>query len=336
MNFTAIVYSSKILSWIYCKLTQIEYPNFKREVERRATLDLFDYKNIAQPLPKCYFEICTDNNYFGIGNSIRNYIGSNEGYLKAFVEHGYFFGSYVQEMEKITFAKKIFTFSKVRKDIIEPVVDGKEVIPIGPYIHYAQDYYDSDKFAEVKKELGKTLLVFFSHSGTGESVCFDIDELIAKINSVRSKFQTVVVSLFWSDINPTIEKRLHEEGYLIFSSGHRYDYYFLSRQKTMIKLADVTMSNSLGTHLAYCTYFNKPHWIVRQNLSLKALNKKGQANISIAGKMGKSFETQQEELYGAFSEFQEELTAVQRNLCDRYFGFSNVKEKKEFKLIIGV
>ncbi len=336
MNFAEIVYGSRLLSLLYCKVSQWKNPTFKLEVERRAKIDLFDYKQIAQPLPKCYFEINTDNNCFGIGFSLRQYAGFKRDYCNALVEHGYFFGTYVHEVEKITFAKKLLTFGDIRKKHIEAVVKDKEVYPIGPYIHYAPDYYDEERFAEEKKKLGRTLLVFFSHSGTGESVSFDLDALIEKINSIRKSFQTVVISLFWSDINPKVEKRLKDEGYLIFSSGHRYDYYFLSRQKTMIKLADMTMSNSTGTHLAYCSYLNKPHWIVKQEITTIALNEKGAANIAIAEMMGQDIVNQQEkeELYQAFSEYSEVLTSEQKKVCDKYFGLSYVRSAEVMKKIL--
>ena len=336
MNFTNIVYGSKCLSTLYCKVSQWRNPTFKVEVEKRSKLDLFDYKGVAQPLPKCYYEPLTDNNCFGIGWSLRQYIGSSKNYINALAEHGYFFGTYVQETEKITYAKKLLTFGDVRKAHIEAVIKDKEVYPIGPYIHYAPDYYDEMRFAEVKKELGRTLLVFFSHSGTGESVSFDLDALIEKINSIKSGFKTVVISLFWSDINPEIEKRLLAEGYKIFSSGHRYDYYFLSRQKTMIKLADVTMSNSTGTHLAYCSYLNKPHWIVRQEIHTRALNKKGEGNMAISERMSKDLVNRQEneDFYQIFADYSEVMTEEQRKVCDKYFGLSYVRTVEEMKEIL--
>ena len=336
MKLSNTVYGSKLLSLLYCKISQFRASGYKEEVERRAKLDIFDYRGIAQPLPKCYYEPLTDNNCFGIGWSIRQYVGSKKSYINALAEHGYFFGTYVQEMEKISYAKKLITFSDVRKEHIEAVIKDKEVYPIGPYIHYAPDYYDDRKFVKVKNELGRTLLVFFSHSGTGESVSFDLEALIEKINSIRSGFKTVVISLFWSDINSGIENRLLKEGYKIFSSGHRYDYYFLSRQKTMIKLADVTMSNSTGTHLAYCSYLNKPHWIVRQKIQVKVISAKGEGNRAIAKTMAKDPVNVKEnnDMYDAFAEYSEVLKDEQKQLCDRYFGLNHVRTIEEMKEII--
>lgn len=330
------IYSSKLLCRLYCKVSQLRFGGFKKEVERRANFGIFDYKNIAQPLPKCYFEPLTDNNCFGIGWCLRQYIGSKKDYINALVEHGYFWGSYVQEMEKVTYAKKLLTFGDVRKKHIEALVKDKQVIPIGPYIYYAPDYYDEHRFMKEKEKLGKTLLVFFSHSGTGESVSFDTDYLIEKINSISKEFQTVVISVFWSDINAEVEKRLQKEGYLIFSSGHRYDYYFLSRLKTMIKLSDATMSNFSSTHIAYCSCLNKPHWIVRQDIEFKAFNATGAANLAIDKMMAKdaSSNKEQEELYKVFADYNPVLTEEQKKVCDKYFGLSYIRSVEEMKDIL--
>lgn len=330
------VYSSKALCWIYCKISQLRYPEFKKEVERRAKLDLFDYKGIAQPLPKCYYEINTDNNCFGIGWSLRQYTGVKKEYCNAMVEHGYFFGRYVQDMEKVTFSNRLLTFGDIRKAHIEAVVKNKVVIPIGPYIHYAPDYYNEYQLKKEKDDLGRVLLVFFSHSGTGCSVSFDVDYIVSKINSVKNDFDTVVVSLFWSDINDEIEKRLNEEGYKIFSAGHRYDYYFLSRLKTMIKLSDMTMSNFVGTHIGYCTYLGKGHWIVKQEITEKALTGKGAGIVALDEQMAQDPDNQKEmnDFYESFADYSLKQTEEQHYVAARYYGFEHIKSEKGIKAII--
>lgn len=330
------VYSSKALCWLYCKVSQWRFPDFKKEVEKRAKLDLFDYKGIAQPLPKCYYEINTDNNCFGIGWSLRQYAGVKKDYCNALVEHGYFFGKYVQDMEKVTFSKRLLTFGDVRKAHIEAEVKNKEVIPIGPYIHYAPDYYNDARLNAEKEKLGRVLLVFFSHSGTGCSVSFDMDYIVSKINSVKKDFDTVVVSLFWSDINEEIEGRLLQEGYKIFSAGHRYDYHFLSRLKSMIKLSDMTMSNFVGTHIGYCTYLGKGHWIVKQKITEKALTGKGAGVVALDEQMAQDPDNQKEmnDFYEAFAEYSVVLTESQKAVTSKYYGFEHIKNPKEVVSII--
>lgn len=329
------VYKNRFLCKLYCWVSQIRYPGFKTEVQRRAKLDLFDYKQIAQPLPKCYEEICTDNNCFGIGYWIRKYAGIKKEYLDCIVEHGYFFGEYVSALERQSFTNTILTFGQVRVNHITKALD-KEAIPIGPYINYADDYVSEQEKDELKKQLKRTLLVFFSHASTGCSVEFDLDYMVSKIESIRESFDTVVVSVFWSDLTPELEKRLKDLGYLIFSSGHRYDYNFLSRQKTMISLSDMTMSNSISTHIGYCLCLNKPHWYIKQEVKEVSHNSKGAQNVNVAKQISEDNAAIKEvrELEEVFKEYNESITEEQYKVADKYFGFSSIRSKEELRAIV--
>lgn len=331
-----IIYSSKTLSYFACLFTRILHPDFQKEIKRRSEMDLFDYNGVAKPLPKYYQEILTDNNCFGIGFSLRKYANIKGNHINSFVEHGYFFGEYVSIQEKQTFAKQILTFSDLGKKRIEAQIKDKTVVPIGPYIHYASGFYDADKTAQLKKKLGRVLLVFCSHAATGCSVKYDEDYLISKIEEVRNGFDTVIVSLFWSDMNPEWVAKLEAHNYIVFSSGHRYDPYFLSRQKTVISLADVTMSNNIGTHIAYCTYMGKPHWIVRQEVKYTSKDGKGEDNLNIVKqiKQDASATMEREELMNTFAEYSEQLIDEQKSVASKYFGFDYIKTPEQIREIL--
>ncbi len=332
----SIVYKSKLLSIIACFITRWKYRDFPNEVGRRSSYDIFDYKRIAQPLPKYYEEIVTDNNCFGLGRILRSYSGVKVSFINALVEHGYFFGEYVQNIEKITFSKKILTFGDIRKTHIENQIKDKEIIPIGPYIHYAPFYYDEEQMCTLKKKLGKTLLVFFSHAASGCSVNFDLDYIISKIEEVKRGFDSIIISLFWSDIEPEMVNILESKGYIIFSAGHRYDYFFLSRLKTVIFLADATISNNIGTHIAYCTYMGKPHWIVRQDVTYSSKYGQGQGNLDIVKQIKKdpSAVNEKEELMDTFCKFRNELIEQQVKVASKYFGFNYIKTPEQMRSII--
>lgn len=331
-----IIYKSRFLSTLACFLTRVRYRNFNKVVENRASCDIFDYKRIAQPLPKYFEEILTDNNCFGMGRALRQYAGVKTRYLSSIIEHGYFWGEYVPHQEKITFARQILTFGDIRKKHIEAQIKDKIVVPIGPYIHYTSVFYNEEEMARLKKKLGRVLLVFFSHAATGCSVNFDIDYIISKIESVRTGFDNVIVSVFWSDITKELVSQLEAHQYIIFSAGHRYDYNFLARQKTVISLSDVTMSNNIGTHIAYCTYMGKPHWIVRQEISYSSKEGKGLGNLNIVKqiKMDQSSANEKEELLTTFSQYSNELTPSQISVASKYFGFNHVKTPNEMKSIL--
>lgn len=332
----SIVYKSRFLSSIACMFTRVKNWKFPQEVERRGKLDIFDYKGVAQPLPKYYEEILTDNNSFGMGRVLRKYADIQSNHINSVVEHGYFFGEYVPIQEQLTFSKQILTFGDVRKAHIEDKIIGKTVIPIGPYIHYATFFYDEEKMIKMKEKMGKTLLVFFSHAATGCSVSFDVDYIISKIEEIRMDYKTVIVSIFWSDITPKLVSKLEKHHYIIFSAGHRYDYNFLARQKTIIALADMTMSNNIGTHIAYCTYMGKPHWIVKQEIEYSSSDEKGEGNMNVIRqiKTDISAAKEKEEIMKIFSNYSQTLSVEQISVASKYFGFSHIKDPEEMRIIL--
>lgn len=333
-----IVYKSKLLSTIACAVTRMINKGFLQEVEYRGNLDIFDYKGIAKPLPKYFEEILTDNNCFGMGRTLRKYAGIKTNHINSIIEHGYFFGEYVPIQEQITFAKQILTFGDIRKTHLEAKIKDKRITPIGPYIHYAPLFYDKEEYDRLKEMLGKVLLVFFSHSATGCSVSFDIDYIMSKIEEVRNGFDTVIVSVFWSDITSELVELLEKHNCIVFSAGHRYDYNFLSRQKTVISLADATMSNNIGTHIAYCTYLGKPHWIVRQEISYSSKGGGGQGNIDIVKQIKSDMASakEKEELMTTFSTFSDVLLEDQKIVASKFFGFNHIKTPEEIKSILSL
>lgn len=318
------VYKSKLLCDLYCKWSRVSHLGFKNEVLRRNALDIFDYKGISQPLPKVYYEICTDNNCFGIGYSIRQYAGYKKPFINGWIEHGYFYADAISDLAGISFTNNILTFGGHRELVNNKLLPQKKCFKIGPYVHYANDYVNEDEFIKIKKKLGKVLLVFPIHSGTGEKVLYEIEELFKIVNSVADGFDTVLFSLFWSDITEDYASEIEKRGYKIVCSGHRFDPFFLTRQKTIIRLADVTMSNGLGTNLVYCTYLKKPHWLVKQDANTLSLGKTGEKHKEYEEK-NKNNSSIESELYDAFREYRETLSESQYQLCSKLFGFEEVK-----------
>lgn len=328
MTFTQIIYKNKFLCYLYCFVSRIKYHSFFREVGFRSKLDIFDYKNIAKPLPKCYREICTDNNCFGIGYSLRKYAGYQKSYVNGWIEHGYFFADVISSLAAISFTNNVITFGNHREEVNKMLLPQKKCYKIGPYVHYAEDYITEDKFIELKKELGRVLLVFPVHAGTGNSVQYEKAEFFKLVESVASGFDTVLFSLFWTDIKDDYVTEIEKRGYRIVCSGHRYDPFFLSRQKTIIKLADVTMSNGLGTNLVYCTYYKKPHWLIRQQKDFTSNSKKGDKNTAYINKI-KNNSSVAPLIYESFKEYCDVITDEQYELCSEIFGFNDIKSREE-------
>lgn len=333
MDTKKYIYKNKLSAQVACWLSRCKSRYFIKEVECRKNLDIFDYKNIGQPLPKYYTEICTDNNCFGIGYSIRKYADYKKSYINGWIEHGYFYADAISDLAAISFAKSIITFGNHREIINNRLLPYKRCIKIGPYIHYAEDYIDTDAFSKLKKSLGRVLLVFPVHSGTGEKVVYEKKDLLKKVESIACDFDTVLFSLFWSDITSDYIQEIEKMGYRIVCSGHRFDPNFLSRQKTIIQLADVTMSNGLGTNLVYCTYLKKPHWLFNQESRTVSLNSIGDKHIEYQ-KKNKDNVKIESLLYRAFGDYSNILSEEQYKLCKDLFGFDDIKSSEEMKEIL--
>ena len=234
------------------------------EMQRRKDLPIFDYETIAQPLPPYPLFKIFENNYYGHGSVLSKIFPINH---QTRIEHGLFFGDYLHKQNLFPNIKNIITFSEYRKKIIEKQTD-KNVLCVGPYIHYADLLLNQENLKSIKEQLGKTLLIFPSHSTRGVQANFDTEKLINDIENIKQEhqFQSVIVSLYWKDIQLNKHLPYQQKGYTIVCSGFLYDQYFLSRMKTIIHLADVTLSNNIGTHIGYCLSENKPHWIISQSI----------------------------------------------------------------------
>ena len=305
-----------------------------RKCPNSKSSNIFDYIKLSVSQPLSLNELVFDNNYYGIGFWIKEYIGSKK-HLNAYIEHGLFLGSYVAKDTNIWYPNKVITFGDYReKQLIKKT--NKQIIKIGPYIHYADDYIDETEFNILKKELGRLLLVFPSHPPTGASSNYDIHEFISEIEKIKNNYDTVVISLFYSEIkNQTLLNLYLNNGYKIFTSGNRYDPYFMSRQKTMIKLADMTISNKVGTHVGYCIFLEKPHWIFPQDDSYKAINTTGKQNMSFRDyDEADSLVKAQNEITQQFISYSLNITDSQIKVINKYWGLDYIKTKKELRKLL--
>lgn len=181
---------------------------------------------------------------------------------------------------------------------------------IGPYIHYARDYYDEDTLGSLREKNGRTLLVFPSHSteleqaldcGTQEFVDFVL-ELCHK------SFDSLYVCVYWLDIHNEITKMFRERGAHIVSAGARFDPLFLHRLKTIISLSDGVVANDLGTNIGYAVYLEKDTYLFSHR-GIESIQEIDEANLSYKDKFMLAF---------SLGEHRDEN--VQSNLYREYWG----------------
>ena len=324
--------NSECLLGLYNNYYRLKNSNtFWEEQKKRKSLSFFDFENVASDMHFCPIEKIKDSNYYGHAYALKQYCGYKN--VNAAIEHGLYLGDRVTNAELLKTTKKVIAMSQNRIDSFKKNGCFKPIYAIGPYIHYASPFLTKDEELSIKRQLGKVLLVFPFHSSKHEKASFDHDFLVQKIESIKKDYNTVMVCLHHNDItmNPRYTREYQRLGYTIVSAGHKFDFMFLSRLKSIISLSDFVLSNSIGTHVGYCTYLNKPQIILDDDSSLSALKDSAYNDFSeqIARK-------QTLEIMNAYGEESlGRITPRQLSVAEKYWGVSKVLTKEGmYKLLI--
>ena len=197
-------------------------------------------------------------------------------YINAIIEHGVYVTDADISLDydlllhqKLVSPHYIFTFSNKRKLFVEDYLHRKnkkniKVIVLGPYIHYADNFLPENKLKDLKKKLGKILLVYPLHSIENAKYVYDPQIFVDKIKQIANDFDTVLVSCYWHDLTTGVQDYYTKAGFKIVCSGRREDPFFMSRQKDLLTLCDMVISNGMGTHVGYAVSLNKPCYIIPQ------------------------------------------------------------------------
>ena len=283
---------------------------FWKEINRRMALSIFDYKELAKPLPFCPIETIKDSNFYGQAYALKRYAGVDK--FDWSIEHGLYVDNYVPVAARCKTTKRIMTFSNIRIKGLESV--HKPVVAIGPYIHYAECVMNPEEINLLKKELGETLLFFPTHTCCEGGWEYEVHGMIDELLKFKKqhKFDTVIVNMYYHDENKNGFGDMYvKAGFKVTTAGHQLDINFLNRLKTIISLADYTCSNSIGTHTGYCIYLNKPHLIINPIQTLEEVNPLWR------------------DLWEAFESNSSQAQVRQQALSRKYWGFDCVKSKEE-------
>ncbi|MFT4800402.1 MAG: hypothetical protein ACI93N_000160 [Flavobacteriaceae bacterium] len=300
----------------------------KKEILTRSQLSIFDYKKIIDEIPLYPTDIVIDNNYYGLSYCLQKYMETKKP-LNAYIEHGLILGSLVKEDAIDWCVPKIMTLSETRENHIRKKTS-KVVFKIGPYIHYADDLLSEQKFQKLKQELGMTLVVFPSHSIKNIETDFNNNDLITFIKSKEVDFDAVVICLYWRDaLNKDLVKSYTNKGYKITSAGHINDINFLPRLKSIIKLSDFVISNSVGTHIGYITFLEKPQMILNQIVNYKVDKNDQRAFTQRTKKNLETLEEETSEILESFHSYSYQISQQQIKTVEKYWGLSELKTKNE-------
>lgn len=215
--------------------------------------------------PSYFFCVGQESLLYGHINALYQYAGlkfKKPIYLSR-IEHGINFyqssGVFLQEHQPGNY---IFQ-GGYKNDIAHKLGIKVPLYNVGPLIHYAADYYDDETYLKIKKQRGKTLLVFPTHTYELSKTDYDVSGYVNSIyEKYGSSFETIMVCAYWLDIDNPIYEEFKKRGAWIVSAGARFDPIFISRLKTIINLSDEVAINDIGTNIGYALFLKKKvNWI---------------------------------------------------------------------------
>lgn len=230
--------------------------------ERNNRVDIFDYRKVLFDESNLSFS-GNSRCAYGLEHILKRYSGYKKEPLVA-LEHGvsmplqedYYLN--VGEYKNNDFPVLI-TCSESRANKLS-VYSDKYIIPIGPYIQYAQTVYDEDMMAQVKQNLGKTLLVFPQHGCKDELCLSESRNFIEYIKKIKLKyeFDTVLVSVYYYDFAYGLHIPYAQEGWTIVTSGNIHNNSFLDYTKTFLMLSDHVVFQGYTSAVGYALSVGKP------------------------------------------------------------------------------
>lgn len=256
---------SQIKNFIYLfDKKEMQYERFVKAIGKIDSIKDYDLfvNMIEKILPEKEMQINRRNekesHLYGHYKALTQYAGlknHNVSLIPA-LNHGICFSSHQWECseDNLCYACQ----GKNRISQVHKINPWKPIFALGPYIHYAESYYPTDKCMEIKREMGKTLLVFPSHTYEGSKIKREetfVEMIYKKYSSI---FDSIMVCIYWHDVNDPFVKDFKKRGAKLVSAGFRGDENFIKRLKTIIKLADTIVVDGIGTNIGYCIYMNKP------------------------------------------------------------------------------
>ena len=139
--------------------------------------------------------------------------------------------------------------------------------------------------------------------------------------------------MYYQDVLLKRHISYQKEGFEVVTAGNYNDYYFMPRLKSIIKTSDITMANSIGSHLGYSLYLNKPHYLFKQSITYEHDNEFDGNLVDEAVTKEKSCDNTAN-ITELFSVYQENITKEQYELISYLWGFDEVKTPSELKELI--
>ncbi len=211
----------------------------------------------------------TPNDFYGHAVILKRYADlPPELPLGASLEHGPFIPSFAWRVDLESPLPAMLCFSASRVKVLTTRT-AKPALAVGPPILYARPALGPTAFRAQKNRLGRSLLVFPSHSTHHIAVDWDWEALFGLMEEVGRDFDSVRVCLYWKDVLGGKAEPFLRRGYECVSAGHMFDPEFLPRLRSLIELSDMTLANEYGTQLGYSVLLGRPHVLRRLGIRVR-------------------------------------------------------------------
>lgn len=312
---------------------------YKKSFDFRGELkvnNIFDYNYVIRERLPRQNEVYYGNMMYGLGQILREYSGY-QGKLYCASEHGTPTERFDNTMEyRDNSMPLLLVHSSRRREFLSDKTD-KLIIPCGPsFMPYGKPIYSEFAINATKKSLGKTLVVYPQHNNdTSEFVDFDKNNqrFIKYVDGIKKQgnFKSVIVSLYYIDIERGVHRSYEEKGWIVMSAGKNISYDFPDCFMTILSLADFVIAQSI-TGIAFCAYKRIPGIFYPGNRQM--INEKGGYCEDAWTIDGKSWlKKTEDDLLRLFGEYVETLTEEQYAWCNNLWGYSETKTSEEMNLI---
>jgi hypothetical protein len=331
----------------------LNYPlgNYYGLIANLSKLDIWDIRLNKRVKPYNIDFGTGFNNYYGNLHALKTYSGISERLPFAHVQHGVYIDGYESTIN-YGIVNKVIVMNKDMKSRIEQAHPHKDVLTIGPTILYAKNYYSRLKTEEYRREFGKTMVLFLPHSVNSSkknpnslfNKYYNEENILNAVFQLMDGFDTLIINGF--NVEEQLQFRSQYKGKRIIKtqSGSPNDFHFLSRLRTIMELADHSVSFSVSTHVGYFLSLGISHEIInifgRNEYDVSNLNY-GYTHVLINDTIPSladfCFEASAEyknaeiQILEAFFRTGMQITVRQMDIVRKYWGLEEIKSPNEIR-----